>query len=141
MKIFFALLASVSFLSTVQASEKKISVFGRVMTCTNNGKPNDIVHIYVTSDEYQRTKQEEGSNIFEKIMKNPNGEVRVRFTFSWGDDTRELIADVKYQYDANAKKLSIDVAGEKADLIYSQEEKLIRLKASHDFNFLCAESK
>lgn len=122
MKLILAFFASgILFSASVQADP---AVFGRIISCTVNGAPDDVLHIYVSNEDFQRIRRESGWNIFEKLMKKPSGDFKVRFNFTWGRETRELIADGKYQYSAGDKKITVEFPGEqqKTDMIYSREE-------------------
>lgn len=121
MKLILAFFASAIFFSgSVQADPV---IFGRIISCAVNGSPKDVLHVYLSKEDYQRTQKENGWNIFEKLVKKPSGDLKVRFTFTWGDDSKELIADMKYEYNAADKKIAIQFSGDqqKNELIYSRE--------------------
>ncbi len=144
MKIFLAFFACLSLNSlSVQASEEW-GIASRVMSCTTDSDSIDQVYVYFDAKDLERTSQESGANIFEKLMKKENGVFKVRFNFTWHKETREIIADVKYSYDANAKKLNVNVGeAAKFDLNYSLENKAIRLKdtTGNAIDILCVEDK
>jgi hypothetical protein len=130
------------------AQAESLPVHFRIFSCTIAGSPNpdDVLHVYVTEKEAKRIEYEAGFTEFQKLVRNPSGEIIVRGQFGFMGPAREFLAPFKYEYNLDAQELTLNFDHESWVLKYEVPGKgnthfNLVPKEHPDFIFTCAKMK